>query len=546
MSNTLAYFSRLSGLLEAMPDALVIVNENGNIVLVNSQAEILFGYERSELLGKKVEYLMPERFSQHHSEHRAKYFENPRVRSIGTGLELLGLRKDGTEFPVDICLSSLNTEDEVMVIAAIRDITARKASDIKFKAIIEATPDCLVMVNQKGKIILTNHQAEIIFGYSRNELIGQAVEFLIPARFTMMHENHRLDYFKQPERRPMGNGLELYAQHKNGHEFPVEVSLSSMETEEGVIALAIIKDITDRKHIEENVARLSAIVEFSDDAIISKDLRGNILSWNNGAERLYGFSEQEVLGRSVKFLFPIDKQHEFDEIMQKVERGEASKQVDTARVCKDGRFISVSDTSSPIRNSRGTVIGVSTTARDISVQKSLEDKLRNLAEHDALTGLIAPNIFHDRVEQAFIFAKRHKTYFATFFIDIDDFKQINDKLGHATGDLALCAVAKKIQTCIREIDTLARIGGDEFGLLLLEMKDENSVITVAEKIIHCFSKGVLVDKQKMRLTLSIGISIYPGDGSQERELIKRADEAMYYVKKHGKNNYKLFNQMDAE
>src|SRR3990167_847806 len=224
MSNTLAYFIRLSSFLEAMPDALVIINQNGNIVFVNAQTEVLFGYKRTELLGKQVEYLMPERFSQHHSNHRTKYFENPRVR-------------------------------------------------------------------------------------------------------------------------PMGKGLELYAKHKNGHEFSVDISLSPIETEEGLVALATIRDITDRKQVEEYTARLSAIVEFSDDAIISKDLHGNILSWNKGAERLYGFTEEEVLGRSIKFLFPTEKQYEFDEIMQKVERGEPSKQIDTSRICKDGRVISVSVTN---------------------------------------------------------------------------------------------------------------------------------------------------------------------------------------------------------
>ncbi len=253
MEENLSYLDRLSPILEAMPDALVIVDDRGRIVLINQQTETLFNYKRNEVLGELVEILMPNRFRKHHPSHRDHYFSNPRVRSMGSGLELYGLKSDGSEFPIEISLSPLQTEDGRFALAAIRDITIRKKAEAKFKAIIEATPDCLVMINKSGEIILANALSEKLFGYTKEQLIGQKVEFLIPNRFHPNHEAHRTSYFMQPRTRPMGVGLDLFGLHKDGHEFPVEISLSPLETEDGLLALAAIRDITDRKSLVEQL-----------------------------------------------------------------------------------------------------------------------------------------------------------------------------------------------------------------------------------------------------------------------------------------------------
>ena len=219
--------------------------------------------------------------------------------------------------------------------------------------------------------------------------------------------------------------------------------------------------------------------------------------------------------------------------------------LETQRICKDGKIIPIFATISPIKNAQGTVIGACTTAHDISEQKLLEQKLRDLAEHDALTGLITRRLFLDRVTQACILSKRNKTHTAVFFIDIDCFKQVNDQNCHATGDLLLCAIIKQIKQCIREIDSLARIGGDEFALLLLEMENESSIVNVAKKIMRQCSKVFFINKHNIPITLSMGISIFPQDGVRPQDLLEKADAAMYDVKKHGKNNFKLFNKMQS-
>ena len=245
-------------LLDSAPDAIVIIDQQGSIRLVNRQAEALFGYRRAELLNQPVELLVPDRVRRIHPGHRGRYFSNPTARPMGAGLELTARRKDGTEFPVDISLSSLETEEGVLVSAAVRDITDRKRTEERFQALLEAAPDAIVAVDGEGLIHLVNKQAESLFGYTREELIGQPLDMLVPERVREIHPQHRASYFTHPTARPMGAGLTLAARRKDGTEFPVDISLSSLETHEGVLVSAAVRDVTDRQHIEQERAALEA------------------------------------------------------------------------------------------------------------------------------------------------------------------------------------------------------------------------------------------------------------------------------------------------
>lgn len=253
----------------------------------------------------------------------------------------------------------------------------------RFRLVVEAAPNAMIMVDASGRIVMLNGQAERMFDYSRSELLGQPVELLVPDRFRAAHPNLRAAFFSEPVPRPMGAGRDLFGMRKDGSEFPVEIGLNPIETDEGAMVLAAVVDISARKQAEfalreseQRLRSLAAIVEWSEDAIISIALDGTITSWNRAAERMFGYSGDEMIGRSVFVLAAPGHEDEMIGILDRIRSGERIEHHETQRRCKDGTVLEVSLTESPVYDAAGTLVGASKVLRDITDTKRATAALR--------------------------------------------------------------------------------------------------------------------------------------------------------------------------
>lgn len=276
----------------------------------------------------------------------------------------------------------------------------------------------------------------------------------------------------------------------------------------------------------------AALVASADDAVVATSLDGVILTWNRGAERIFGHCASEMLGSRYEALVPADLRDEVPEVLQRVGAHQRVEHYESARVQKDGHRLDVSVTTSPVLDRSGRVTAVSWIARDITGRKHVERMINHLAFHDGLTGLANRTLLRDRLQQALARSRRAGGLVAVVYLDLDDFKEVNDRLGHSAGDQILQLVAARLGPMLRPDDTFARLGGDEFVAVSERIPDEHAALAIAERLHRALHKPFDFDNARVLVTASFGIALGDAETDADR-LLANADRAMYAAKARG-------------
>ncbi|MCF8026328.1 MAG: diguanylate cyclase [Desulfobacteraceae bacterium] len=313
----------------------------------------------------------------------------------------------------------------------------------------------------------------------------------------------------------------------------------------GLVGLEIGRRMHGRseRKLRENESLVRAINESAQDAIVVMDANGRISYWNPAAERIFDYTDDEAIGKDLhSMLAPSRYKKSYEAAFPKFQRSGRGdvigKTLELKALRKSGEEFSMELSLSGVQlEDRWHAVGI---IRDISERKEAEETIRQMAYHDSLTGLPNRKLFSDRLGIALAQAERSQTNVAVIMLDLDNLKDINDTLGHDAGDFLLKTAAERLNEAMRKSDTIARFGGDEFVLLLPELKGIEDATRVAQKIVESFRKPFLINTHQLTVTASIGIAVYPDDGSDEASLLKNADIAMYQAKHAGRNRYQVF------
>ncbi len=342
--------------------------------------------------------------------------------------------------------------------------------------------------------------------------------------------------------------------HKDGHWVWI-LDRGKVQLDENGKAVRMIgthTDITQEKEDQLKILHQAQMIEQIHVALNTTDVYGYITRWNHGAEQLFGYKEEEILNKPMSLLFSSDEYQAFvKNIPTLMKDGEYRSTANMVK--KSGEKVLINLSLSLLRDDKGSPTGIVGYMQDITEHQKAKDTLLEQKEmlyyqahHDALTALPNRALFFDRLEQGIKKAKRHNEGLALFFIDLDKFKHINDSLGHAIGDRVLKAIAKRLESIIRKEDTLARLSGDEFTIIMEELRQPEDATILADKILKTLTEAVIIDKHTLYVSGSIGISFYPQDSTDAQSLLRYADTAMYKAKEEGRNNYQFYSHKMTE
>ncbi len=396
---------------------------------------------------------------------------------------------------------------------------ALQESERHFRHLLQAAPDALVIAGAGGRIDFINHQAEQMLGYQSAELVGEPVETLLPESLRAAHVGLRDKFLAAPRTRSMGEGRELTVRRKDGSEFPAEISLSPMGDNGRTQVMTAIRDTTERRRRERDYKHVASFATYNPNPVIEVDTGGNVTYLNPAAKS--AFPKLEAQGTTHPMLAGIEVVVDH---LRRAGKDATLREVDFDDTIFEQKIVHIPD------------FGVTRVyAWDISSLRRLAHELKHQASHDALTGLINRSEFEFRLERALEGARDNDEHHILLYIDLDQFKIVNDTCGHIAGDELLRQITTVLKDRVRESDTLARLGGDEFGLLLLDCPLEKGH-HIAENIRDAVAKYRFCWEQKtFDIGASIGLVGVTTESGELKDILSAADAACYVAKDHGRN-----------
>jgi diguanylate cyclase (GGDEF)-like protein/PAS domain S-box-containing protein len=414
-------------------------------------------------------------------------------------------------------------------------------------AMLDASLDAVITIDADGKIAEFNRAAERIFGYRHEEVKGRDLaECIIPPAFREQHQAGLRRMVETGQGTVLNQHIELSALHADGHEFPVELAITALSYEDKPVFTGFLRDITERKQAE-NELRVAAAAFESQECMFITDAGGVILRVNRAFIETTGYSAAEPVGKNPSILKSGRHDAAFYAAMRETLNRDGYWQGEIWNRRKSGEIYPEWQTITAVADSNGKVTHYVSAFSDITKRKEAEDHIVSLAFYDPLTQLPNRRLLMDRLQQALALSKRTGRQGALLFIDLDQFKTLNDTQGHDVGDMLLVEVANRLRSCIREGDTAARLGGDEFVVLLENMDADESIAAaqveaIGEKIRAAITQPYFIKERDQRSSPSIGITLFQGQTSTAAELLKQADLALYQSKDAGRNTLRFFNQ----
>ncbi len=519
-------------LVEISPDAIFVQSE-GRIVFMNSAGAKLFGADSpDQLVGKPLMSLVHPDYHQIVIERTRKTMKEG---TIVPTMEEKYLRLDGTAVDVEVKAVPFIYHGKFSFQVIVRDITERKKMEealaseaIRRRILIEQSRDGIVVLDQNGKVYEANKQFAEMLGYSPEEVRDLYVwdwEFQYP-REQVQEMVRSVD--------ETGDYLETRHRRKDGTIYDVAISTNGAVFAGQKLIFCVCREITERKHAEEELKLRAQLLDNANDSIFLHDFEGNFVYINETMCKSHGYSREELMNMKLPALIIPEYTRLLGQQYQDlIEKGH--NKFESAHFHKDGSIIPMEIHSRLIElENRKFIL---TVARDITERKKFENAIKQLAYHDPLTGLPNRILFKDHVTLALAHAARYNNKLALMVVDLDKFKEINDTLGHDAGDQLLRDVGNRLLSTVRKTDTVSRMGGDEFVLLISEIINEEDAANVAQKILETIRKPFMFKRHKLNITPSIGIAVYPKDGKNINTLTKHADFAMYRVKQGRQNGY---------